>query len=558
MYTCYVVLYIFPSGHLNGELYSVTNNRRIYSISFDAINSQASIEELFLEGNSNFSLEAESSGEGLSLEKPINQNLVFDILHHHLYIVVERTIYIILLNASNAYQSYDTISIDYDPISINAFNFGHDPYIMAVYEASGERTFVQRYRKYQNSNWGNFGNRVLVTSPQWNDLSRVSNILVYKAFDSLNYYDSLYVVISEGWYMYVTNLIDGTSNTYLTPEPCNNIVKMVYNEHTQRMLIQCQEGTVLLDAREKEFRSLWMDVTGDTYIAQSGKYGAVINETFVTILDLNEGFATDSVPIERFANGVFVDSSSKNHFFCFVQQLNESYTVDCIRIEELLNNGSDYLINIFDSSIPPMDQMYTSCPNLYSHRNLLTIEHIVCSTSMDNCLPLMQIFDMRTVLNSYNVSGLQAGLLAYKQSRYEVPTTDTPTSTVMETTELPTTTLSVTDEVLTEEHTPVAAITAGDKTTVQIPTEPNPEPTNLKQCTVQLQKATNNFHMLLYIALSVLVLLSVLIMLLCVLLCCAIRKIKYHGLYDPYNQATTVFRVTKRRNTVTPPDKVVT
>lgn len=483
---------MFTFSVANGDL-------AIFTVTFEAKINHAFIEQYRLANNgTEISLTPTMEGSGLGP----TPELVYDVLNHYAYIALGNKVLIVHLNTSNApYLDTEVLEIDQTANQIKALIYQGDHYVMITYTTPQNRQFLRTFRKYQNKIWGRFGSDILVSTPVWYNLTLISNTLIYKAANSLSLDDTLWVAIAHRWYIYTQSIIDSSTLTFAAPEPCNNIQRLVYSEHKQRMLIQCKEATVFFDAQEKSFFEIWEGLVGTVYISHSGKYGAVVSRNEVTLLRLHNfqavSMATDGVV----DNVVFADAGSSIHYFCYVEQIpNQSYNVNCIHIELMFQQNitrNKYLTPLLDSSIlSPVD---STTPRLYSHRNILTIQYSTCA---EQCTPLVQVFDMQTLKNTHNITGVDPTFLTFKPRRV-VPSSNTTKKSINETIEANST------ELFTK---PTALSTDSTTTSVLVPTTTLAPTESLQQCSIELEHARTEYQQLLWVTVTLSCVFSILLL----------------------------------------------
>lgn len=487
----YRILFPPPSlshvDNVNGCLYTFSVNGNMSVTKFNALTNQATVdtvEEFILSNNHTaIILTSDGSGQGPLTNDKSNTELLYAVLHNYAYIVMDTRVLVVNLNTSNPpYLSYDTLEVGHKPNTIKAFTINGDTFVTVTYVTPELREYLRRFRKYDNSVWGYHGGIVLVVTPNWYNLTLLSNTLIYKATDSLsNYVDTIWVAVAQEWYIYTQDLIDGTTRTFSTPEPCNTIQRLVYSQHRQRMLVQCKEATVFFDARAKEFYKLWSDVVGTAYIAEGGGYGAVVDQsaTVLTVLHLHGNYQSLSLKVRgEVQNVVFVDAGSHLHYICYVELLNESYGVDCIQIEQFFHqNSTDYSTNLIGYS--------SDCPTFYSQKHVLIIEQTNCASD-ETCSPSLRVFDMLTLTNTHNVTGVDAAFITFKALKTNPPT-EVPSTTADTTAHAPTTT--------TPPSAPTTTITPP-----QTPTTTAAAPSNSElfmQCSMELEYSRMEYHTLL-------------------------------------------------------------
>ncbi len=447
----------------------MTVEGNVFVTTLDAVYNQATtVQQFNISYNGSIaSLASEGLGYG-SLST--DTQLVYDILHNHAYIAMDTSLLVVNLNISNPpLISYDTLDVGHTPTAIKAFTLSDgDPFVVVSYTTDNNREYAKRFRKYENQIWGFYGEPVLVVTPYWYNLTIISNTLIYKAAESFSTsLQTIWAAVAQEWYIYVQDLIDGTTRTFLVPEPCDNVQRLVHSEHRQRMLVQCAEATVFFDSNEKQFFHLWSDVIGTVFIAANGEYGVVVNTSGVglTVLNLNLGYQSLSVSVEGLVQDVvFVDAGSSLHYLCYVEQFNEEFAVKCANIEQLNSTQNSALLYQGIAEVPP---------TLYTNKNLLTVQH----SAAENCLPLMQVFDMITLVNTHNITNINPTLIAFRPLPLppaEITTDDTITTTTLS--EPP------------ASHAPHTTHTIITETTATDP---------LAHCTVELDRAQEDYQQLL-------------------------------------------------------------
>lgn len=547
------------TGQLNGLLYITAKDGNMYVVTLRAHADETSITKYKLkllgtnETSDPLTPDMEGSGgDQLSPEKHVCQRLVYDVLHHYAYIAVETNIIVVHLNismdtkANDSYLDYEVLTVGHRPDQIEAFKYGDDTVLLIHYYTPGHKGYVRRYRKYDNQVWADYGSPVLVTSPSWYDIDSISNTLLYKARDTYYDYDTLWVAVASRWYIHACSLIDGIYRTYLAPEPCDNITRLVYSHHRQQMLIECKEATVLFNAREKLFSAIWNNVVGTVYISTSGRYGAVVNITksTITIIHLhhveNEGYRM--IRLERthgrVANATFVDVNSTQHYFCYfeLQDDDSYYSIYCIDIElGFKHNNTSQFIRVSIQLPHSLTPTAEACTDLYTHHNLLLFQRNVCNK--DNCISIIQVYDMTTLTNTYNITGVDPTFLAYKALSIQLPTelpTKIPNNTIdtftTNTSDIVPTSMS--DPVTMETQTSLSTIETTTPRYMYTPTHPEATPTSneelLAHCTRELTDTKASYEQLLQITVLVCslfcVALIITILLLVMVMCIAYRS----------------------------------
>lgn len=386
-----------------------------------------------------FEVHSEGSGSQ-ELMPETKHNLVSYVFRHHAYIASGQEVIILNLNSQN--PVYQRVLIGYTPLQIKVYDYGSEIYLFVLYRTNS-RDYIVTHRKYQDGGWGRYGRELLVTSPQWYDLNKISNIVIFQAQDTQFSYNTVYVAVGVSWSVHVCEIIDGSYFSLNVPKPCNNITRLNFNEKRQTMFIECAEGTLYYDFREYNYyyNSAWDRAFGAIQVSSDGRYGAIVSNitayvSMVTVIDLqshgNYEFASFRVisSIGKIAQSAFVTANSSLHYFCYVEVASNS-GIYCISVELGMRNRA--LPGLAVSQLPNtrgICRKDSDCQRLYTHHSLLAVSTEQCMEQ--SCLDVLLLFDMASFTNVWNMSGIEVDFIAWKPD-HSVPIVTAPTSTTAHT-----------------------------------------------------------------------------------------------------------------------------
>jgi hypothetical protein len=381
------------------------------------------------------------TGSGLNTAPDLLQELsstpqqyVYTVDGHHTFIAVGQAVIVLLLNTET--PNHHRIEIGQTPLKLEARDFGGEKYLFVLYETNS-RGYVSAYRKYSNGNWGKQGQYdLLVYSPQWFDLSQMSNILFVSADDYHYSYKVTYVALAVGNIVYFKELLDFFEFTIPTPEPCNRIVSIEFNEVKQTLFIVCTNITFYFSYLDYQLytSSLW-NRTGHVSFAHDGRVAAIATNhsggmTTVTIHGLN--FEPSGDKDERvyefqhfhhvasrslIIHGEFVTASKNLHYYCYIEQMESG--IVCINVERaLVNVRNEGIINDATLVLPNTHAVLCpstkECPVMYSHSEILVVQVRVCEQDTECVVGLAMIFNMSSLENIANLTHVSLDMLAYK------------------------------------------------------------------------------------------------------------------------------------------------
>ena len=360
---------------------------------------------------------------------------IYTIHHHHTFIAVGQSVVVLLLNTDT--PNYHHIHVGHTPIQLVAHDAGQETYLYILYE-NNNRGYVVAYRKYSNGNWGRHGqHNVLVYSPDWFDLSKMSNVLFFSADDWHYSYKVTYVAVAIDYTIYFKEILDVFDFTISIPEPCDQILSINFNEVKQTLFVVCRNVTFYFSYLDYQLytSSLW-NRTGLTYFTQDGRIAAIATNhsggmTTVTVHGLHfEPVLDRDEKVYEFYHfhhvasrsliirGEFITVSKSRHYFCYIEQL--EFGILCIDVERaLLNVRTEGVLNDATLILPNTHSIsctsYTHCPVMYSHKDLLVAQVKSCETNQD-CVNLFMLFNMSSLQNIANITGIMnIGMHAYKE-----------------------------------------------------------------------------------------------------------------------------------------------
>lgn len=378
--------------------------------------------------SSPFLLPDESSGME---NESFQGSYTYDVHHHHTYIAIGQDVIELLLNTDA--PNFHRIHIGHTPIQVVARDFGHETYLYVLYEENN-RGYVAAYRKYNNRDWRKYGqNNLLVYSPQWFNLSRMSNVLFFSANDWHHSYKVTYVAVAVGYRIYFKEVLDNFDFSINIPKPCDEIVSIKFNEIKQTLFVVCTNVTFYFSYLEYQIyeSSLW-NRTGQTYFSQDGRIAAIMTNhsgdmTTVTIHGLHfDEVQNKDEKLYQFQHfhhvasrsliirGEFITVSNTLHYFCYIEKL--EFGIICINVEQaLMNVRSQGILNDATLVLPNTHSIacssYADCPVMYSHHSLFVVQIQTCE---QDCESVVMLFNMSTLENTANITGVSLDMHAYK------------------------------------------------------------------------------------------------------------------------------------------------
>ena len=361
------------------------------------------------------------------------ESYVYTVHHHHAFIAVGQDVIELLLNTNT--PNYHRINVGQTPLQLEARDFGGETYLFVLYETNS-RGYVAAYRKYSNGNWGKQGQYdLLVYSPQWFNLTQMSNILFFSADDSHYSYKVTYVAVAVGHTIYFKEILDRFEFSIAAPEPCNQIVSIQFNEVKQTLFLVCTNITYYFSYLENQLYTsgLW-NRTGLASFAQDGQIASIATNhsggmTTVTIHGLNFEPSLDRdervYEFQHFHHvasrsliirGEFITVSRTIHYYCYIEQF--EYGIVCINVERALSNvRSEGIINDATMILPNTRSVLcpstNDCPVMYSHKEVFVVQVQVCEQGTQ-CGSLAMIFNMSSLENIANLTDVSLNMLAYK------------------------------------------------------------------------------------------------------------------------------------------------
>lgn len=477
---------------------------------------------------------------------------VYTIHHHHAYIAIGHDVIEILLNTDT--PNYHRLSVGHSPIQLVARDFGEETYLYVLYEEN-DRGYVAAYRKYSNKDWRKYRQRdLLVYSPDWYNLSQMSNIIFFNADDWHNTYKVTYVAVGVGYRIYFKEILDESNFNIIIPKPCDYVKSINFNEIKQTLFVVCTNVTFYFSYVDYQFyeSSLW-NRTGQTHFSKDGRIAALLTNhsgdmTTVTVHGLHfEEVEIKEEKVYQFEHfhhvasrslivqGEFVTVSNSLHYFCYIEAL--EFGILCINVEQaLMNVRNEGILNGVTLILPNTHSVicssYADCPVMYSHHDLFVVQVQVCE--QQNCKQLVMLFNMSTQENIANISGLSLDMYAYKAHR--IPILISPSENDSVTVE-PTHIQSPPSTPLPPTEPPNYTLPTTNSSATSPPTvEDNNETRDLlESCQSELVATNTSYNELLYITITLCVCFSVAMMvtivLLVVMICFSTRE-KSHACKD--------------------------
>ena len=507
--------------------------------------------------------QAHTEGSGTQELMPDTRDYVYYVFRHHAYIASGQDV--IILNLNSQKPVYDKINIGRTPLQIKVYDYGGQIYLFVLYQENN-RGYIVTHRKYQDGGWGRYGRALLVTSPLWYNLDKISNVIIFQAQDMQFSYDTVYVAVGIGWSIYVCEVIDGSYFTFTVPKPCDNITRLNFNEKRQTMFVECLESTMYYNFREYDYyrNNAWDETFGTIQFSSDGRYGAIVSNisahvSMVTMIDLkwHDNYEFNSFRAishnSRITKSEFVTLNASTHYFCYVETESNSW-INCIHVELGMQNRA--VPGIAIRQLPNTRGICARpsyCRSLYAHHNLLAVDTRRCAVG-DSCQGALLMFDMASLTNTWNISGIEADFIAWKPD-HNVPnvTASTPHPTSYSTP--PPNSTQPPHPTSTPEFTPIShstptpdsiyTPTARTSATTEQPTSPplSSQPPsqetseaatdNLQTCQRELESANNAYKNLLWIVISISVSFSlamiVAIVLFIAIACVSVKRPVHHN-----------------------------
>ena len=487
--------------------------------------------------------EGSADDGGLNVMLP-RANLVYVVFQHHIYMAVDEDIVILTLNHSN--PVYERIPIGHEPLQVWVFELRGDLFMYVLYEEN-QRGRLVTFRKYGKQVWKRYGaDDFLLYSPRWYNLENITKPLLFKApsvFDSS--LDSIYAAVAIGWNIDVNVLTSGNYLSIEVPSPCDNTTRLVYNEHRHDILVECLEATMYLHYESGEFirEGIWEGKIGNSsFSPHDGRFAAIVsNAGDVSIVSVIQLFDTKphyryfqlASSMGRIAASQFVSISHTQHYLCYAEYGVPG--VKCIDVEKAIQNPD--IPGVALGRLEHTEVAWnrdTDTFAMYAHHSVLALTAGNCST--DPCQSLIMAFDMTSLSNIWNVTGIKPQFLAWRPNpipdqieatQPSVTTTSEPTEpeTVptsesspkpnsVPTEELETDSPPMSDKPPNPDTIPVSMeTTPEDPTGTGTDTNPvpdsnpqaggTPEQPNPDSCHAQLTRATSDYQRLLWITISI-------------------------------------------------------
>lgn len=372
--------------------------------------------------------------EGVNVNATLGENSITvpttsTVLGSRTYVATEDSVLILNTNLVNA--SYVQISIGHKPIQIAAFELYGTTYLLVYYKRN-ERGYVAVYQLIGNATWAQYGfNHLLLTSPDWYDTSTLSNVVMYVANDPL-FGGTIYTAFAETWNLYMHNMLDGRITDTETPESCDTITHLSYSPLGQALIVSCVETTLYYDITEDLFydNAPLSSMTGSLALSEDGHFGVHVNTesaSLLTVIDFrtkprgNTPFNYFQLSTSPLASADYVTVGNDTHYFCYSEAVPGS-RVSCIQLERAMLN-----VTVPALALTQLDGTWSnctggggSCHRMHARGNLLGVDVRQCSGTHCNERVLV-VYNMTSVENVWNVTGLQGETLVAVWMRYSVP-----------------------------------------------------------------------------------------------------------------------------------------
>ena len=357
---------------------------------------------------------------------------VYTVHRHRAYVATGRDVVVQLLNPDAPH--YHRISTGRNPLQLAVGEYGRETYLYVLYEEN-DRGYIATYRRYGVRRWGKQGQiDLLVYSPQWFELSRMSNVIFFEGLDWYHPYSVMYVAYAVGYRVYFKNILDASQFSYRylwfsiqISKPCETITSINFNQQTQALFVGCQNTTFhFLFSQFKVNQSIIWNRTGHTYFSGGGNFAVIATNrsgdmTTLTVHSLKFQHFHHVASRALILNGVFVTPSKHQHYFCYVEQ--GEFGIICIDVERALSNfEKDGVIKDAAMLLPNTSSVscasYSDCPIMYSRGDLLVAQVLACEEA---CQTKVMFFNMSCLKNTLNLTNVSLDMLAYKAHLSPIP-----------------------------------------------------------------------------------------------------------------------------------------
>ncbi len=361
------------------------------------------------------------------MEVTRHPHLISETFQGHVYIAQGNDVIVVSLDTNDTV--YEKVAIGHAPLLVRVFDLAGD-LLMVVHYSNNARGYVAVYRHVPGSGWLQYGNPVLVYSPDWYDTTKISNVLVFEAQDYFHFSrTTIYAAVAYQWNVHIMALIDSNFFQLVAPEPCDNIVKLNFNERRQALFIECLEGTMYNVFGEDDYygSELWGGAHGKTAFSQNGRFGAIVSDENSTLAVVDLHIQDESAQyFTVHTQGVigqleFVSVDDSHHYVCYTQSVQGGEVVNWIKVETALA-----FPNTTESASGQLVSTERGSYRLSVHEYFVAVtEEGVCGS----CDPSVGLYDMRTLTNTWNILGIDPLLQAWQPLPEPVAIATTPTPT---------------------------------------------------------------------------------------------------------------------------------
>ena len=378
----------------------------------------------------------QNDGSGMSLGEIAGPQHVYTVHRHRAYVAIGRDVIVQRLNPDAPH--YHRISTGRNPLQLAVGEYGRETYLYVLYEEN-DHGYIATYRRYGVRRWGKQGQiDLLVYSPQWFELSRMSNVIFF-GLDWYHPYSVMYVAYAVGYRVYFKDILDASQFSIQIPKPCETITSINFNEQIHALFVVCQNTTFYFSFSQfKVYQSSIWNRTGHTYFSGEGNFAVIAtnrsgNMTMLTVHILKFTPVRGGNEVHMFQhfhhvasralilNGVFVTPSKHQHYFCYVKQ--GEFGIICIDVERALSNfEKDGVIKDAVMLLPNTSSVscasYSDCPIMYSRGDLLVAQVLACEEA---CQTKVMFFNMSCLKNTLNLTNVSLDMLAYKAHPSPIP-----------------------------------------------------------------------------------------------------------------------------------------
>lgn len=359
------------------------------------------------------------------------RSLVSVTFQQHVYIAQGDEVIVVSLETNNTV--YERISVGHEPLLIRVYELSGS-LLMFVHYSHNSRGYIATYRFAPGLGWSKYGRPILVYSPVWYDIDKISNVIVFEAQDNVHLSrTTIYAAVAYQWKVHITALIDTNNFHLVVPEPCDNIVRLNFNDHSQALFIECLEVTVYSVFSEELYYTseLWggTDASfGLTSFSEKGRFGAVMSNSNSTLAVVELHISEDSAryftlnttgDVDQLG---FVTINDSHHYVCYVEftSLHREGGVHWVHVEGAL--ASPNAVQTASGLLMSTD---VGRHQLSVHDTLLAVTREGGCDDEGLCERVI-LHDMRTLTDNWRIHGVNPLIQAWRPHPQPVVIVTTP------------------------------------------------------------------------------------------------------------------------------------